>query len=87
MFGSGNNTVNISANAFNHNNPIKQMFLEKKKYHQDIQEIIKQENCRQMTFEQFFRINKFENEIPQFLDDLFKHLTTLSLKEYLKKGT
>lgn len=32
MLDSGGKMVNIATNAFNHNNPVKQMFQEKKKY-------------------------------------------------------
>lgn len=44
-----------------------------------------QDSCRQMSFEQFFKITKYEGEIPQLMDDLFKHLTTMSLKEFVRK--
>ena len=77
--------INFSANAFNHNNPVLQMIKERKKYSKEVQDIMKEENCRQMSFEQFFRIVKFECDIPQFLDDLFKHMTTISLKEFVRK--
>lgn len=46
---------------------------------------MKQQSCKQLTFEQFIRISKFEGDVPQLLDDLFQHMTTLGLKEMLKK--
>jgi hypothetical protein len=42
--------------------------------------------CKQMSFEDFFRISKFEMDIPQFLEDLYHHMTTVSLKEVIKKN-
>lgn len=39
-----------------------------------------------MSFEDFFRISKFEMDIPQFLEDLYHHMTTVSLKEIMKKN-
>lgn len=42
--------------------------------------------CKQMSFEDFFRISKFEMDIPQFLEDLYQHMTTVSLKEVIKKN-
>jgi hypothetical protein len=39
-----------------------------------------------MTFEDFFRIGKFEMDVPQFLDDLYNHMTTISLKEIIKNN-
>jgi|LauGreDrversion4_2_1035121.scaffolds.fasta_scaffold54049_3 hypothetical protein len=61
------------------------MIKEKKRFSNDVQEIIKEESCRQMTFEQFFKILKFECDIPQFMEDLFKYMTTLSLKDFIKR--
>ena len=86
MMDSGGKIVNISTNAFNHYNPVKQMFQEKKKYSDQVSDIVKQDSCRTMTFEQLFRISQFQYDIPQFLDDLFQHLTTISLKDLVKKG-
>lgn len=62
------------------------MFQEKKKYSEQVTNIVRQESCKTMNFEQLFRLSKFDYDIPQFLDDLFQHLTTLSLKELVKKG-
>ena len=77
--------MNVSANAFSHFNPVSQMMREKKNYSKEIQDIMKQDTCRQMNFEQFLRVNKFDQGVPQFLDDLFNHMTTLSLREMAKK--
>ncbi len=51
MMDSGGKIVNISTNAFNHYNPVKQMFQEKKKYSDQVSDIVKQDSCRTMTFE------------------------------------
>ena len=80
-----NSSLNFSAHAFSHFNPVNQMIKEKKIYSKEVQEILREDGCKQITFEQYFRISKFEGEVPQFLDDLFHHLTTLSLKDILKK--
>ena len=45
----------------------------------------REDACKQMTFEQFLRISKFELEVPQLLDDLFTHMTTIGLKDIVRK--
>ena len=42
--------------------------------------------CRHITFEQFVKL-AFENEIPQFIEDFFMHMTTLSYRELVRKQT
>jgi hypothetical protein len=41
MMDSGGRVMNVSTNAFNHNNPIKQIFQEKKKYSEHVADIVK----------------------------------------------
>ncbi len=56
--------MNASANPFAHYNPVTQMIKDKKSYSKQVQEILKEETCRQMTFEQFLKISKFEMDVP-----------------------
>jgi len=77
--------ISFSANAFSHYNPVLQMVKEKKRYSKEIQDIMREDSCRQMNFEQFFKITKYEGEIPQLMEDLFKYLTTMSLKDFLRR--
>ena len=71
--------------AFSHFNPVSQTLKLKKQQSQLLHGLDLDEPCRQLTFDQFVRL-PFEQDIPQFIEDFFMHMTTLSLRELVKRG-
>ncbi|CDW75286.1 UNKNOWN [Stylonychia lemnae] len=89
---SMNHSISPHISAFSHNNPVSQLIRERKEAQSQQANVLLRQafdtdhdmNCKQMTFEQFAKL-QFDYEVPTFMEDLFKLLTTLSYKDAMKK--
>ena len=75
--------------AYCHNSQVSQLIRERREEQQrDPLKLQREQDteCHKMHFEQFARL-AFDADVPQFAEDLFQHLTTLSLRDTLRRGS